>query len=54
MGKIDTDTKQRNWKIKAELFKPFNRDSSIKMKSKHFRGNFKKLEGVFASTEFQN
>ena len=26
MEKIDTDYKQRNWKIKAKLFKPFNRD----------------------------
>ena len=29
MEKIDTDYKQRNWKIYAELFKPFNRDCAV-------------------------
>ena len=29
MEKIDTDYKQRNWKIKAKLSKPFNGDTVL-------------------------
>ena len=28
MAKIDKDYKERNWKIKAQFFKPFNRDAA--------------------------
>ena len=36
MEKIDTDYKQQNWKIKANLFKLFNRDCSAPLSHRNF------------------